>query len=316
MQELTPGVVLKGRYKVLLFLSREPMKVVYKVADIRFPGRYWTLTQIDLFTTDLAVLERYQIATYQVFKELLTLNHPKIAKVVDYFIDMGSLFIVSEHVEGLTLRQYLNSVLEPMAEKKVLHIALQMVEILSYLWSQRLAFLVDVKPSSFCLKKNGELVLIEFAIDKYVNSIDDEANFIAGTIGYIPPEFIQPELGPVDESSYIYTIGAVMYELITKISPQETPFSFLPVMSINPRASSYIERLIHKAVAYNKRDRYSRFSEFKRDLEFCITKFMEELELPSETLYGRYRIGNLIFWGVTVIGMIVLTTLILIYLFI
>ncbi len=316
MQEIMPGTVLMGRYKVMLFLSREPMKIVYKVSDIRFPGKYWTLTQVDLFTTDLAVLERYQIATYQVFKDLLTLNHPKIAKVVDYFIDMGSLFIVSEHVEGLTLRQYLDSVLEPLAEKKVLYIAKQMVDILSYLWAQRLIFLVDVKPSSFILKKNGELVLAEFAIDKYIHSLDDETNFIAGTIGYIPPEFIQPELGGIDESSYIYTIGAIMYELITKLSPQETPFSFLPVMSVNSRASTYIEKLIHRAVAYNKKDRYSRFSEFKRDLEFCITKFMEELELPSEGFYGRYRLSSLIFWGVITISVIILTTLILLYLFI
>ncbi len=306
------GTVIKDRYKIIMVLQREPLKTVYKAADIRFPGKFWTVTQIDLFISDLSSIDAYQVAVHNVFRELLSINHPKIAKVVDYFFEGPSLFVVTEHVEGLNLQALLNTSSEPLPEKRVLYIGLQLLDIVKYLWSKRIIFLVDFKPSAFIMKKTGEIILSEFAIDKFLTSYEDEGNFIAGTIGYIPPEFLQPEKG-INESSYIYVIGAIMYELITKLPPQDTPFSFLPVTSVNPRASIYIEKVIQKATSYNPKERYKSFKEFQNDLEFCIKKLIENLELPSESFVERWSIGKILFWSVAILGFIILTALVLIY---
>lgn len=156
---------------------------------------------------------------------LQKLSHPKIARVLDYFIEDGRDYLILEFVPGHTLRQLIRQN-GPMSEEEVLNYALQVAEILEYLHAQSPPVIHrDITPDNLVLREDGQIVVIDFGAANEV--LGTATGTMIGKQAYIAPEQFR---GRAVAQSDIYALGGSMYFMLTGNDPEA-------LSSSNPRAA-------------------------------------------------------------------------------
>ncbi|MDZ4833199.1 MAG: serine/threonine-protein kinase [Candidatus Melainabacteria bacterium] len=152
------------------------------------------------------------------------LSHPKIAKVLDYFVEDGRDYLILEFVPGHTLRQLVRQN-GPMPEEEVLTYALQIAEILEFLHEQSPAIIHrDITPDNLVLREDGQIVVIDFGAANQV--LGTATGTLIGKQAYIAPEQFR---GRAVVQSDLYGLGGSMYFMLTGSDPEALSTS-------NPRA--------------------------------------------------------------------------------
>jgi serine/threonine protein kinase len=207
------------------------------------------------------------------------LSHPNIVTVIDRGEEGGRQFIVFEYVEGENLKALIERE-SPLQEREAVELALQIAAGLAFAHEQGLVHR-DVKPQNVLLTEDGRAKVTDFGIAR---SIDvhrglTETGTVIGTSDYISPE--QARGGPVDEGSDIYSLGAVLYELLTG----EVPFpgdNFVAVAmrhlneqapsvhSARPDVSPRLDTAIRRAMAKDPGDRYPSMEAFAAELRASL----------------------------------------------
>ncbi|MBX9941082.1 MAG: serine/threonine protein kinase [Candidatus Obscuribacterales bacterium] len=179
---------------------------------------------------------------------LSKLDHPKIAKVLDHFVENDHHFEVIEYIDGLDLRRFVKE-RGPQRAEFVLNWAEQIAEILDYLHTQEPPIIHrDLTPDNLVLKVDGRLVLIDFgAANAFVGTA---TGTMVGKQSYMPPEQIRGKAVP---QSDIYALGGTCYFLLTGNDP--TPLETAEVPEQNELAA-ILNPFLARCTALNLEDRY------------------------------------------------------------
>ena len=204
-------------------------------------------------------------------KELLQrLSHPALPAVYDFFEEEGKSYLIMEYVEGTTLSDYMEQY-GKVNEQTVVEWGVELAEILSFLHSQNPPIVYrDLKPSNIILQLDGKIRLIDFGTATVYGAGFLKGQLVAGTPGYSAPE--QLKAGNNMITCDIYSLGAVLHELVTGISGVKTMETKRPVREYDRGISSRLEQVINICLKEKGEERYQSADRVKEALLFCRRK--------------------------------------------
>lgn len=207
------GQTLDNRYEIMEVIGSGGMAVVYKALCHRL-NRYVAVKVLkDEFANDNEFREHFRAESQAV----AMLSHPNIVSVYDFSRDYNCQYIVMELLEGITLKQYMQKK-GALSWKEELHFATQIAKALSHAHSKGIVHR-DIKPQNIMVVKDGSIKVADFGIAHLQNESNTDAPETMGSIHYISPE--QAHGDPVDARADIYSLGVVMYEMLTGRLPYE-----------------------------------------------------------------------------------------------
>lgn len=188
------------------------------------------------------------------------LNHPQIAKVIDYFIEDGRQYMVIERISGANLRSYIRD-RGAVSEKQAIRWAGELVKIVSYLHSQEKPIVHrDLTPENLILDMKGSLVLIDFgSANEFVGTV---TGTLVGKPSYIAPEQFSGHAKP---QSDLYSIGAILSFILTGNDPE--PLTVATPKTSNPVISDELDQLVQQLTQLDARKRIHSAEELSKKLE-------------------------------------------------
>ena len=270
------GDVLSDRYELEELVGSGGMSSVYRAHDRLLDRKVALKVLHQQYTDDAEHVGRFRHEA----RAVATLSHPNIVTVIDRGEHDGRQFIVLEYVDGENLKQLIQRGPVPVAT--ALELAIQISQGLAFAHQQGLVHR-DVKPQNVLLNGDGQAKVTDFGIAR---SLDvqhgmTQTGTVLGTSDYIAPEQAQGQR--VDEHTDVYSLGVVLYELLTG----EVPFpgeNFVavamrhinePPPSIRdrrPDVSPRLEAAVQRAMAKDARDRFPTMADFRRELEACLAE--------------------------------------------
>src|SRR5208282_690525 len=213
---LSAGTEL-GPYKIVSLIGAGGMGEVYRARDTRLLRDVALKLLPESFTTDPDRLRRFE----QEARAVAALNHPNIVSVYDVGNAGGVHYIVSEFLEGETLRQLISP--SGMAVRKAVELAVQLAQGLGAAHEQGIVHR-DLKPENIFVTRNGRLKILDFGLAKLhrpqtiaetvdgVSVAATNAGQVLGTIGYMSPEQVRGDAA--DQRSDIFSFGSILYEML------------------------------------------------------------------------------------------------------
>lgn len=258
--------LLANRYLILQKIGQGGMGAVYKATDTRLGQKIVALKELsESALTNPLDKQGARQAFEQEATMLALLSHPNLPRVTDHFSEGGKQYLVMDFIDGKTLEDLLNAAKGPLDVKQVVDWAGQLCDVLGYLHSRQPPVIFrDLKPGNIMLDRDGKIKLIDFGIARLFKAgkATDTTSF--GTAGYAPPE--QYGKGQTDARSDVYALGATLHHLLTGRDPGNSPFSFAPVCSLNPKAPVEVEAAIMKAVEQDVANRWQNAAQMKQAL--------------------------------------------------
>jgi WD40 repeat protein/predicted Ser/Thr protein kinase len=257
------NTLLEGRYRVTHVLGSGGMGAVYLADDTRIPGRQVAIKES--LNTSLQAQSQFQSEV----SLMVGLNHPGLPNVSDQFTSpLGRQYLVMDYAEGETLEDVVNR-RGPLPEAEVITLVEQLLDVLEHLHSHSIIHR-DVKPANIKLKSDGKPVLVDFGIAKLHapgHSTQTWARGV-GSPGFAP---IEQYGAGTDARSDLYSLGAVMYYLLTGQSPPEAPdlaagMSLSPPRKLRPDLSPHVQKVVFKAMALNPDQRFQSAAEMRQAL--------------------------------------------------
>lgn len=266
-----------GKYELLERIGRGGMAEVYKAYHAALDRHVAIKVLHPFLSEDPAFKERFESEARNVAR----LRHPNIVQVYDFEHDTvrDLYYMVMEYIDGPTLSARLMA-LEfqglrfPIAE--AIDITRHLADALAYAHARGMVHR-DIKPGNIMFDSDGRVVLTDFGIARIVSGPSMTASgSMVGTPAYMSPE---QGLGqPGDHRSDIYSLGVVLYQLVTGTVPfsADTPIAIvlqhvndplLPPSSLNPEVPEALERIIYKALAKSPDERYQNVEEMKAHLD-------------------------------------------------
>ncbi len=270
-----------GRYKIVEVIGKGGMGMVYKGLDpvLDRPVALKTIRlDFALSTTETAELRERLI---QEAKAAGKLSHPNIVTVYDVGEQEGLNYIAMEYLSGYNLEDFIKKKGE-LNYKIVAKIIMQTCEALSYAHQHGIVHR-DIKPGNIMLLEDFHVKVMDFGIARLETTSLTKSNVALGTPHYISPE--QLEGKPADKRSDLFSLGVVLYELLTRQKPfQGESISSLmyrilnydppPPSSINGKTPPVIDRIVLKAIAKKPEERYQDAGEISQVLKEFISSFV------------------------------------------
>ena len=268
------GQVFDERFEITDIISRSGMSSVYKATDLKTGRRVALKVPLLKLESDPAFYSRFERE-----EEIgRALDHPGILKIIAIDPKERSRpYLVMEYLEGQTLDEVMQRT-KPLPETDALRIVSRVCDALDYLHQHQVVHR-DLKPQNIMLCNDGSLRIMDFGIAKAATSKRITFGGFSPTLGtpdYMAPEQVKGQRG--DERTDIYSLGAILYEMVTGRLPFEGQNAYT-VMNArlvgdpvaprmhNPKIRPEVEEIILHAMARNSGDRYESAAAFKADLD-------------------------------------------------
>ena len=264
------GRLLDNRYEILEVIGTGGMAVVYKARCHRLNR----LVAIKILKDEYSQDDEFRRRFHQESQAVAMLSHPNIVSVYDVSTSRDADYIVMELIDGITLKQYMEKK-GVLNWKETLHFSTQIAKALEHAHSRGIVHR-DIKPHNVMVLKNGSVKVADFGIAQVMSKSNTLTKEALGSVHYISPE--QAKGGRVDNRSDLYSLGVVMYEMMTGRPPYdgESPVSVAikhinggaPMPStMNPNIPGGLEQIIMKAMAVDPNHRYATATEMLNDME-------------------------------------------------
>jgi serine/threonine protein kinase len=300
-----------GRYRILSLLGRGGMGEVYRAKDATL-GRDVAIKVLPSdFSIDRDRLRRFEREA----RAASALNHPNIITIHEFGQDGGVHFIVSEFIEGETLRRRITS--ERINAGEIPEIAIQVASALNAAHEAGIVHR-DIKPENVMVRPDGLVKVLDFGLAKLIErrSFDtvtdaNEASeattaawgaggtgVVMGTVNYMSPE--QARGQRLDARSDLFSLGVVLYEMSAGHSPfaratvADTIASILekdppPLAQFSPEVPEAMERIIRKALGKDRTERYQTARELLDDLKTLKSGDAVVAPAPKVNLAGVFK---------------------------
>ena len=264
------GRMLDDRYEIIEPIGVGGMAVVYKAMCHRL-NRYVAIKILrDEFARDEEFRKRFQTEAQAV----AMLSHPNIVSVYDVSHTEGVEYIVMELIDGITLMQYMKRK-GALGWKEALHFSVQISKALEHAHEKGIVHR-DIKPQNVMILRDGTIKVADFGIAALESAQEKKSDQTVGSVHYIAPEQARGEAP--DPRSDIYSLGVVMYEMLTgtrpydgdtaeQIARQHIAGNPVPPGDVNPDIPDELERITLKAMSADINARYQTATELLTDLE-------------------------------------------------
>ena len=264
------GRLLDNRYEILEVIGTGGMAVVYKARCHRLNR----LVAIKILKDDLSQDMEFRRRFHAESQAVAMLSHPNIMSVYDVSTTDEADYIVMELIDGITLKQYMEKK-GVLNWKETLHFAMQIGKALEHAHSRGIVHR-DIKPHNVMVLKNGSVKVTDFGIARIMSKSNTLTKEALGSVHYISPE--QAKGGRVDNRSDLYSLGVVMYEMITGRAPYdgESPVAVAiqhinggaPMPStLNPNIPGGLEQIIMRLMEVDPSKRYASATALLYDME-------------------------------------------------
>ncbi len=296
------GKILGNRYEILEIIGKGGMATVYKAQD-KMLKRYVAVKVLrEEFTTDEEFIKRFNTEA----QSAASLTHPNIVSIYDVGIENNIYYIVMELIQGKTLKQIIDED-GVLPWKWALNVAIQIASALEVAHKNNIVHR-DIKPHNIIITEDGVAKVTDFGIAKAVsNSTITAFGTTIGSVHYFSPEHARG--GYTDAKSDLYSLGVVMYEMLTGRVPfdadtavsialkhmQEKP---VEPIKLNPSIPYSVNKIILKAMEKDTNLRYQSATEMLKDLNMALKDpdgdfvkagsnemaYTQRIDIPEEAL--------------------------------
>ncbi|WP_067621317.1 Stk1 family PASTA domain-containing Ser/Thr kinase [Alicyclobacillus acidiphilus] len=287
--------ILGGRYQLEDVIGGGGMAVVYRAVDTLLDR----VVAVKMLRTQFLEDDEFVGRFRQEAQSAGRLSHPNIVNVYDVGVTNNEHYIVMEYVDGPTLKDVIVE-RAPLSVEETIEICKQICSALQHAHELNVIHR-DIKPHNILLSKHGQVKVADFGIARAVtgNTIaDKQATSVLGSVHYFSPE--QARGVQTDAKSDIYSLGVVMYEMLTG----ELPFSgnspvsvalkhlrepFVEPRQLNKAIPQSVENIILKCLVKSPDGRYENMAALKKDLESALSnpnvpKFVPRDEMDDRTI--------------------------------
>ena len=291
---LKNGMFLVDRYEILNPVGKGGMADVYKAKD-HILGR---VVAVKVLKSELSEDINFVTKFRSEAQSAAALEHPNIVNIYDVGSENGLHFIVMEYVEGITLKTYIEKKGQ-LVFKEATSIAIQVARGIEAAHNKNIIHR-DIKPQNIMISTDGKVKVMDFGIARAVssNTISSEA---MGSVHYAAPE--QARNGFIDVRSDIYSLGIVMYEMVTGRVPFDGDTTVAvaikhlqeemvaPSVYAGDLPISY-EKIVLKSTQKNQERRYQTIGDLLADLRKVLTNPDEDFVVIAPLITGDTRIIN------------------------
>jgi len=306
-----------GPYEILEKIGAGGMGEVYRARDTRLGRDVAVKVLPEGLTADANRLKRFE----QEARSAGMLNHPNILVIYDIGTHDGAPFVVSELLEGETLRARLGG--SALPQRKAVELAIQIAQGLAAAHDKGITHR-DLKPENLFITRDGRLKILDFGLAKLTHTDVDESaltnlpttpahtdpGVVLGTAGYMSPEQVRGK--PADHRSDLFTFGAILYEMLIgtrafkRESAVETMNAILKedppeVSSTGARLPPGLDRIVRHCMEKNPEERF----QSARDLAFDLQSLSGSEEAAGAVAGPASRAGGkrAVLWAAAVVAL-------------
>jgi serine/threonine protein kinase len=314
------------QYRIIAHLGSGGMGEVFRARDSKLNREVAIKVLPKEFASDPDRLRRFE----QESRTVAALNHPNILTIYDTGLHEGTPYLVSELLEGKTLREELNPNGSALPMRKATDYALQIAHGLAAAHSKGIVHR-DLKPENVFITKDNRVKILDFGLAKLqsnsksegsdLNSFTDSAaptllqttrpGMVLGTPAYMSPEQVRAE--PADHRSDIFAFGCVLYEMLsgTQAFRRDTPVESMNAVlkeeppafaAMNAPVSAPLERIVRRCLDKNPGRRFQSADDLAFALENA-TPNNTSLEYRLPTSSRRFRVARLLPWVVAIVAL-------------
>ena len=281
------GKLLGNRYEIIEKIGNGGMATVYRATDKVLKRDVAVKILRDEFTTDEEFIRRFEAEAQSAAR----LTHANIVSIYDVGVDGNLYYIVMELIQGKTLKEIIIKERGPLPWKWSINVAIQIASALEMAHRNNIVHR-DIKPHNIIITEDGVAKVTDFGIAKAVsNSTITAFGTTIGSVHYFSPEHARG--GYTDAKSDLYSLGVVMYEMVTGRVPfdADTPVSVAlkhmqeepeEPIEVNPNIPTAVNKIIMKALQKDITLRYQTASDMLVDLRKALKNpdgdFVEDLE--------------------------------------
>lgn len=285
------GTLVSGRYEIVETIGKGGMAIVYK-AKCLVLNRYVALKVLrPEFREDKEFLNRFKVEA----QSAASLSHPNVVSIFDVVQEGDLDYIVMEYVEGVTLKQYLEAKGIIPWREAVDYVA-QICAGLDHAHKKGIVH-KDIKPHNILITREGTLKITDFGIAKVMSSSTiTSGNATMGSVHYFSPE--QARGGYMDAKTDIYSLGVVLYEMVTGKLPFQGDSAISIAMqhiektpeaptALNPEVPQSLENVISRAMCKDQVLRYDSVMQMMVDLKKVYTGVEVDYSDLTREIAGR-----------------------------
>lgn len=287
------GKILGNRYRILELIGEGGMALVYKAEDSLLCRAVAVKVLRPQYASDAEFVERF----HRESKAAASLSHPNVVNIFDVGKDDDLDYIVMEYIPGNNLKDVIKRN-APMSVEQALDITRQICEALHHA-HQRNIIHRDIKPHNILVTPEGQIKVTDFGIARAISASSfTQTGMVVGSVQYSSPE--QVKGGVVGPQSDIYSLGCVLYELLTgtipfqgdtsiSIAMQHLQGNLIPIRELRPDIPAGVAKIVDQAMAKEITERYPSALAMLKDINLADSKdyhkhnLIDNTDLPTQT---------------------------------